>query len=721
MKIPLRFSTLALLMVAPSGCYAQQAEEKSLLINPTLQVPGTKGNRPPTGTEQAPKLMAAYEKRWNEIKTRAKVPDADQLYTPGAKMSGAHPRYLFAGTPLSTMKARWKDPRFARRVAAIKAQVAKTAAEPIPAQPNLDAEDPLRPYAEKLAPMALVLVLDDDVALKKKTMESLEKWVNATLDWGLPLRDLPLSQQIFALGTVYDWLHNDLSPELKSKIRTGIIERARWMRDPANASAYMWRGTQHSANHNWFNYGALAMASAVLWGESEGLQPGETKLWMDEAIQNFTVVEAIQPKDGGTMEGYLYQDYGLRPYFDFAVLADQLTNLKHSFVDNESVRNLSSRVFSLFPGNTGFLVYGDSEPTKFGSAAQFRYIASRLKDSRAQLLAQIMENSNPEAGAWRTLFWSDSAVPAAKQSELPLYHDQTDLGLYTARSSWDANASFFGLRAGPASGATAASVLGDGYTNGHVHPDQGNFSFYQGAANVIPGSNYARTKVTTHHNLVVFEGRDKQQGEMVGQLGGGLAWFGKTNSLGWKYDKLQKHATVTEVVHKPEYHSYLADLGGVYLLTDERDAAKQFYPTYLRSLTYLTNGAVVIVDRVEVAQPRTFHFRLLTAAQDLTQNGKEWAFTVKGVSGKIVDLSPQTFERSARKEENHVWRDAKRDVAILTAKDQTKAIFVTVLGMNGAEKGIAVKADDAGVSISGAPGGPINLAWKVAPALNAAK
>jgi hypothetical protein len=53
-----------------------------------------------------------------------------------------------------------------------------------------------------------------------------------------------------------------------------------------------------------------------------------------------------------------------------------------------------------------------------------------------------------------------------------------------------------------------------------------------------------------------------------------------------------------------------------------------------------------------------------------------------------------------------------RNVASLIAKDTSKAIFATVIGVNGAEKGITVKADENKIEILGAPGGTINLDWK---------
>ena len=165
------------------------------------------------------------------------------------------------------------------------------------------------------------------------------------------------------------------------------------MRDPMNVSALQWRTGFWLANHKWYNYSALAMASAVLWGETDGLQPGEQKVWLDEAMQTFWVVAKTLGPDGAPIEGYNYDDYGLSPYFDFATIADQLTVCPQPFLDNPGIRNKPAhRLASLLPNHTGFFTYADSMTRIWNGAKYYRYIASRFHDGVAQLLADIMEN-----------------------------------------------------------------------------------------------------------------------------------------------------------------------------------------------------------------------------------------------------------------------------------------------------------------------------------------
>jgi hypothetical protein len=190
---------------------------------------------------------------------------------------------------------------------------------------------------------------------------------------------------------------------------------------------------------------------------------------------------------------------------------------------------------------------------------------------------------------------------------------------------------------------------------------------------------------------------------LVGQYGEGNAWFAN-NQKG-----IQTHATVLDVQHTPNYHTYLADIGGLY-----QNAG---YPSYRRSITYLPSGAVVVVDKIHAAKPQTWHFRLPTIARNMILKGKSFDFTLGAVKARIVDFSPASVEYQVTREileaHNNPSGDAPaRNFANLIARNMTDVIFAVVIGVNGAEKGITVKADGKRIMIEGAPSGPIQLDWK---------
>ncbi|MBW4552660.1 MAG: DUF4962 domain-containing protein [Aphanocapsa sp. GSE-SYN-MK-11-07L] len=638
-----------------------------------------------------------------DYKTRLGLPAASQIYQPKPALSGPHPRYLFPGTPLSQVKQHAKDARYAAYWQSVVEKATKFAQTPPPEAVNLDAEDPLRGYGNQLAWMALAYLCEDAPASKQLYLQGTVRWLNAMTTWGLPRQDLALSTFIFGVATAYDWLYDDLPKQTRQSARQYLIEMTRFMRSPENKGAAQWREAQFTANHNWWNYAALAISAAVLWGEQDSpLTAGEPKVWLDEAMQNFWVVRTTLPADGSSVEGFLYQSYGDRPYLEFATLAEQLTRPASSFLEIEALKNRSTRLYALLPNNTGFLTYADSRPRVFSGAYIFRYYAARFRDREAQLLAQIMEDAGQRYKIkevtfdWHGLFWFDPSVPQAKLEQQPLSYHWPDLGLYAIRNSWTKpNANLFSFKCGPVMGKTVTETWGIHLPNGHIQPDQGNFSFNWGSDAVIPGAGYARKKLPSNHNLVVFEGRAEQAGKLVGQVGGGGAWFGS------RLNRLQRQATVLKVDQNSGYTSYLCDLSGLYWLQDERVPKQQFYPNYHRRITYLPKGAVVVVDRVQTPVPRTFTFRLLTSAQSMAvqENGFQMTIGRTQLPARINDFSPQPSSRSVAAEKIPTWDNQERRVASLTATDRTQAIFAVVLGVEGSEAGIQVTAKQNQITI----------------------
>jgi hypothetical protein len=870
-------------------------EWKSLQV--ALAPPDAKTNvvvkaRYETTAEMRAEALAKYDANWAKFEKELGVPAADKIYKPKPALSGPHPRYLFPGASLAELKRRIKLPEYARYRDDLFKQATEFANNPPIKPPSMDVEDPLRGYGDRFAWMALAYLLSDDPAQKKLYLDAVVRDVNELSTWGPPPKDLPNSQFIFGFAAVYDWLYDVLPADTKAKCRKYIFEMAQWMRQPENKSAWQWRGgpaPEWMANHKWWNYSALAVAGVVLWGEEP-----EAKTWLDEAMRVFWVVRKTFPEDGVPVEGFMYGSYGNRPYFDFAVMTDQLTDCAIPFLDAPDVRNMGvSRLHSALPNNAGFFTFADSHPRAFLGSEAYRLVAARFKDGQAQLLADLMEAGTPapkvegddslpayapptmpaatgeaivrqfneftkvgdipegkprngslgpvsagwtapgseittkfavpadgvyrllvkyasggravrtllidgqppfreavdvvflstggwsnlknefafvelpwlialtkgehtlvlrcDQGAgfsldwlallpanvkkadvvaklgdtdakvepipeqtivanWRNLFWFDASVPAAKSALLPLYRDNTDFGLYTARSSWtDPKATWFGFKCGPVSGMTALSNFGPALISGHFDPDPGTFLFYAGSRPVVPGSNYEHLKLTASHPLVLVESKRKGQiGKPIGQFGEAGTWYGGRPQF------FRSQPTVLAVEHKPAYHTYLCELEGVYVSREEKDFILK---SYRRSLTYFTNGVVVIADKLEAPVPRNFHFRIPTAAKDMTVTGRDFSFNIGRTPGRIVDFTKLDCERTVTNEVVVSWPNleadpAPRQVAVIRAAEQTNVVFAFALGMNGAEKNFKIEADDQKIVIRGAPGGDVTLGWK---------
>ncbi len=653
---------------------------------------------------------------------RLGVPPAADIFSPNEERLAIRPRLHFGAMSIADLRKRAVDPRFAAITAHVREIAARFGDSPPPATANLDTHDPNRPFADSLQWMAMAALLARDDDERNRALAGLIRWVHTLRAWGPFRNNLPLAQSTISLSLVYDWLHDMLPAEELDAIRTQIIANVRLSLDQTHGGLTMWRGQRFAANHNWAHHSARAFAALALWGESDPtLAPGELRAWLDDAMVNFWIVKQTHSNDGAPMEGPTYQDYAMRFYVDFCVQTETLLHLKESFFD-EHMQKLSARLFTLLPGNRRSMVYADGlEADWWDACSHFRRLASHFQDERLQLVGHIMATcGDPRAlPTWRDFFSYDPDLPCARQADLPLFHDMPDFGLYTARSDWGDSAAFFGLRCGPASAESVAERFGFDLGEGHVYPNQGDFTFHLWSRAIIPGCEYPTTKVTTNHNLVVFEGRDTQSGRLVGQVGEGGPWF---NAQAAKdpdadYDQRQRTPRVVSRDHQNTHHQYLCDLGGLYRLRDERVAGGVFFPDYWRSITFLPDGAVAIVDRVRVPLERTVHFRLLTAIEDLGADAKGFGFTHSGVPARIDDFSPASWTRDVQKETLTTRAGTRPVVASLRADDVREAVFAVVIGIGPAAGRYRITPDSQGATLDDIVAGRpvLHLDWPSAP------
>jgi hypothetical protein len=139
-------------------------------------------------------------------------------------------------------------------------------------------------------------------------------------------------------------------------------------------------------------------------------------------------------------------------------------------------------------------------------------VAARFKDPQAQAVAARCAgfgHTNQEE--WWTLFWRDPSVAAAPMSEIPRAHHFEDSGVAFYRTSWDASATAFALKAGPPEGhrvtALLASVPEWKLSSGHAHPDAGSFIIWADGRYLTGDTGYAGQPQARHHNTITVGGQ----------------------------------------------------------------------------------------------------------------------------------------------------------------------------------------------------------------------
>ncbi len=640
--------------------------------------------------------------RDNEFDGPDDTPAGRELYSPKASLSGPHPRIKFAHYPLAVMKARLQTHGYLKMWNQVKANAKQYAnLIPPPFDPTVEAIWGTR--AKYMDWLALAYVLDDSVENKAVYMKGIETWINFWYGAGFSNHDLVTSQIIKGTSHVYDWLYNDLSDDIRNKVRLLIVNHTRWIRSPENLGdpslklgANQWRDREFGANHNWFNHEAQSAAAAALWGEvaqPNGADADEPELWFTTAVRNFYKVQAHLNVDGALTEGHQYSDFGLIPYLDFGSLMEDLataTDKMPPIIDCPAIRNLGKvRLHTLLPNKWGFKSWSDGGWKLFDDMWIYYFTASRFNDKESQTVATIMESKSTNFN-WRAIFYYDQSLPALALETLPKTLDCTDLNLYAARNAWTGNQNFFAFKCGHAVGKSVNATHPNECT-GHNQADPNSIDFWWNEYPIITTPGYQSKKKTSEYNLTrIMNASDGQEIFQNGAIG--TDWFKSTGAQGY-WARLDSAVTL-EVKHEDGYHTYLGEAGGMYNMGGKKCG-------YRRRAVYFPSGAVVIADRINTPAAANLSFRLLTPLNDLALSENVFSFNVGGTNGTITDYSPSVDKREITSDviaSGISEVNLNRRTATVTKNNVTNAFFGTVINM--ADNKIAItKIDSTGITV----------------------
>jgi hypothetical protein len=126
--------------------------------------------------------------------------------------------------------------------------------------------------------------------------------------------------------------------------------------------------------------------------------------------------------------------------------------------------------------------------------------------------------------------WATPSVAPINPTTLPSWKLFPRKGIFTWRSSWDNDATYFSLKSGS-------------YFGGHEHPDAGHFIVHRSGVPYITDHGYSYLKKSDEHNLVLIDGAD--------QYGGGSQWMGSVDPSHW--------AKVESVLASADYFDLISD------------------------------------------------------------------------------------------------------------------------------------------------------------------
>ncbi|MCZ7649167.1 MAG: DUF4962 domain-containing protein [Planctomycetota bacterium] len=452
-----------------------------------------------------------------------------------------------------------------------------------------NAESPMRHEVRKPAQMAWAYAATGDSKFKEAAMQYAEL-VCAYPHWDIDV-DLAAGHALWSVSTVYDWFYKDLSEKQRTAIREKIqlqgnrMDRV-WGKEHVKGGT--WWTKAFLQNHGQENCQGLATAAIVFYHELP-----EAKEWLKHAEAHFETVFSILNEDGSSMEGINYWGYSMEHCMLYADLAQRNMG-RDFFATSGYLRNAGRFLLAhmtpwIRPGDFA-VSYGAAslstgthgpEHILFKAAAASRDPA--VQDLAFTLLEQDVGRNSPLPPL--ALLWYDPTVPRGRYGANPTLSVFPELGIVSARSGWDAEATVLWFKCGAYQGRAATEVLKKDVGSGHARADQTAIQLIsRGERLTAYGNSYCE-----NHNLPLFRG--------VGQIGesGPSKESGLVVSAAFKMPEQPK---LLNAKSAPAFDYFAGD------------ASKAYRPeagvkTYRRHVVFLKPDDVLLIDEIELepAQP----------------------------------------------------------------------------------------------------------------------
>lgn len=397
-----------------------------------------------------------------------------------------------------------------------------------------------------------------------------EKWGNAHL----VNVDLSASFILFGLSYGYDYLNKDLNSSKKQLYYKNIKEHAQIIYEYKINNLENGWPTNYWQNHNWINHTALLLAGYVLKNEN----------YIQEALNNFSIVFANLASDGSNYEGITYHRYGGMWLFIAAWLIREL-GYKDYFKEVKYLEN--TFYFRLYSTNStldGQLNFGDCHD-RFSSHALFTYYltANIYNDGYAkwyadyilknvyykeQLLSHVKPGIMPEM--WLCYLAYPNNVKSKNIAELPLMRYFSDLGYVVIRDGWLANSQVFAMKSSYPGGTTQWVNAFTKFKNplkimalSHHHPDNLSYIFTKGNDYFVIDDGYNRNISSLCHNSLLVDGKLLDKMDVNDCY---LASFKERLIKNNNYNPLDYKGSISNLIYQDNYLVFNAEATNMYPL-----------------------------------------------------------------------------------------------------------------------------------------------------------
>ena len=588
--------------------------------------------------------------------TTAKKPAVPELRK---ELTGQHPRLLLTRDSLAGLKARLADPRVQRFYQPAEALTRKPPAFK-PHSRNGSSYRRLHEYA-----------LSQLLAPQPEKLSGILRWLETATTYPHLGADLDAEYFMEGVALTYDWLYDQIPPELRARVRDTIARQGRAVYE-ASLSGHNGGGHHFQQNHYWYSHLALALAAAAVHGEVP-----EASQWLAWAWDRYERIPLTFSPDGSFHEGPNYWSFSMPTLYLYTDLYEWCTGLHIPAGDDGLQGQAEFRFHYVYPGlkQTAALEDAGNGSGPPGLEVML-WEAKRFKSPVPMGIASRLLHE-PSDSSWR-LLWLDETIPAADaQKAVPLARYYHDVETAFARTSWDDNASYVAFVSRPLGGHRWSEfcdkfALGG---TGHNHPEQNHFVLFGRGEVLAADTGYTYEKQTRDHNTVLVDGK--------GQYGDGEMWpFPKPG-----------RAHITRFVTRNDVTFITGDATSAY---PKELGLTQFE----RTLVLAGADLAVVNDRLAASQPRTFSW-LLHHYGKSSQDGSIWRIVRNQAQLGVAPLLPRDLtahEKMYRPSYVHPERSVapkEADVHLveLTTKPVKQTSFLVPLLIGAASDKLPVPAD----------------------------
>lgn len=452
----------------------------------------------------------------------------------------------------------------------------------------------------------------------RKYLDAVSKAIDevCSFDNWNPTHFLDVAEMAAGVAIGYDWLWNDLSPEIRAKAERALTEYA--IRETYNEdNAWFYR-----VNSNWnqvCNAGITLAALAI----RESLGPEAGRIITKAIANNRPVVEFIYSPDGNYSEGQMYWGYGT--YFQ-SMLNTALESALGSDFGLSSVEGFDKTAeYKLFCNGASHKTfnYYDNQDTEESCGAMW-YFASRfnrpdLLATELQLLEQGRTIKDNTRGMAFLMSWAAKCKPVegAEIARKHMYSSPKKNAVVIVRGDWTCSEDDFylGLKGGCGS-------------ESHAHLDAGSFVF--DAFGERWAADYGMVSYTEQESRLKASGGDfwdmTQNSQRWDVVPLGNEWH-NTLTVNGKRHSVEGTGILVGTIDEPGRQGGTMDLTSI--IPDLTEAVR----------TATTDGrSLTVTDLLGCAKPAKVRWTLVTPASceigaegvTLTSNGKVMHLTLSG-------------------------------------------------------------------------------------------